>query len=120
MPALNATTGIPAAIAFFTAGAIAGGSGNVTAIPSTLESIADWIRFAWLPDAGSDEYFNVTLSLAAAAAAPLRIMSQNVSPGAPCVTIAIVIFGVFALPAAAPPAPPVSAFFPPVLLHAAP
>src|SRR6266536_1763378 len=52
IPALNATTGMPASIAFFTAGAIAGGSGNVTARPSTFESIADWIRLAWLPDDG--------------------------------------------------------------------
>src|SRR3954469_23433787 len=110
---------MPAAIAFFTAGARAGGSGSVTAIPSTLESIADWIRLAWLPDDGSAEYLSSTLSLAAAAVAPLRMMSQKVSPGAPCVTIATVIFGVFALPAAAPPAVPVSAFLPPELLQPA-
>src|SRR3954447_199640 len=113
MPALNATTGMPAAIAFLIAGSIAGGSGIVTAIPSTLESIAAWIRLAWLPDDGSDEYLNSTLSFPDATVAPLRMMSQNVSPGAPCVTIAIVSFGVFALPAAAPPAEPVSAALPP-------
>src|SRR3954469_16018771 len=117
MPALNATTGMPAASAFLIAGSIAGGSGIVTAIPSTLESIADWIRLAWLPEDGSDEYLNSTLSFPDAAVAPLRMMSQNVSPGAPCVTIAIVSFGVLALPAAAPPAAPVSAALAPELLH---
>src|SRR5689334_15831602 len=72
MPALNATTGIPAAMAFFTAGSRAGGSGRVTARPSTLLSIALWIRLAWLAEVGSDEYLRVTLSFAAAAWAPLR------------------------------------------------
>src|SRR6266536_2145893 len=113
MPALNATTGMPAAMAFFTAGSSAGGSGRVTAMPSTLLSMALWIRLAWLPDDGSDEYLNSTLSLAAAAVAPLRMMSQKVSPGAPCVTIATVILGVFALPAAAPPPAFCSALLPP-------
>src|SRR5689334_12119988 len=108
---------MPAAIAFFTTGSSAGGSGRVIAMPSTLLSIALWIRLAWLPDDGSDEYFSVTLSFAAAAFAPLRMMSQKVSPGAAWVTIAIVIFGVLALPAAAPPAACSSAFLPPVLLQ---
>ena len=48
---------------------------------STLASIALWIRVACLPESGSDEYWNLTLSLAAAASAPLRMMSQKVSPG---------------------------------------
>ena len=96
MPAFSATTGIPAAMAFFTAGIRAGGSGRVTAIPSTLLSMALWIRFAWLPDDGSDEYFRSTLSFAAAALAPFWMMSQKVSPGAPWVIIATVIFGVSA------------------------
>ena len=81
MPALNATTGMPAAIAFRTAPASAGGSGRVTAMPSTLLSIALWIRVACLPESGSAEYFRSTLSLLAAAWAPLRMMSQKVSPG---------------------------------------
>src|SRR5439155_17682617 len=93
------------------------GSGIVTAIPSTLLSIALWMRFAWLPDDGSDEYFRSTLSFAAAAFAPFWMMSQNVSPGAPCVTIAIVIRGVSAFPAPIF-ALPSSAFLPPPLLHA--
>ncbi|GAA2279479.1 hypothetical protein GCM10010234_15240 [Streptomyces hawaiiensis] len=52
------------------------------------------------------------LSFAAAAWAPLRIRSQNVSPGAAWVTRATVIRGVVALPAAAS-VPPASDFFPP-------
>src|SRR4051812_27265397 len=117
MPALNATTGMPAAMAFLTAGSSAGGSGRVTAIPSTLLSMALWMRLAWLPDDGSDEYLKVTLSLPAAVCAPFRMMSQKVSPGAPCVTMAMVICGVFAFPAD-PPAVPCSAALPPDLLQA--
>src|SRR5215211_2943149 len=104
MPALKATTGMPASMAFWTAGAIAGGSGRVTAMASTLASIALWIRVACLPESGSAEYWNLTLSLAAAASAPLRMMSQKVSPGAPWVIMATVISGVFALPALGPAA----------------
>ncbi|CAL2069226.1 exported protein of unknown function [Streptomyces murinus] len=52
------------------------------------------------------------LSLAAAASAPLRTVSQKVSPGAWCVTRATVIRGVSALPAAAF-ASACSAFLPP-------
>jgi hypothetical protein len=52
MPALNATTGMPAAMAFFTAGAMAGGSGSVTAMPSTLLSMALWMSVACLPSRG--------------------------------------------------------------------
>ena len=118
MPALKATTGMPASIAFRTAGAIAGGSGRVTAMASTLASIALWIRVACLPESGSDEYWNLTLSLAAAASAPLRMMSQKVSPGAPWVIMATVISGVFACPALAPAAG-ASSCLPPVSLQAA-
>src|ERR671937_370724 len=98
MPSLRATAGMPAAMAFFTVGASAGGSGRGTAMPSTFLSMALWIRVACLPESGSEEYLSVTLSLAAAAWAPLRMMSQKVSLGAPWVTIAMVIFGVLALP----------------------
>src|SRR6266550_6628306 len=118
MPALKATTGMPAAIAFFTAGSIAGGSGRVTAIPSTLLSMALWIRLAWLPDDGSDEYLSVTLSLPEAASAPFRMMSQNVSPGAAWVIMANVMCGVLALPALIW-LELSSAFLPPELLQAA-
>src|SRR4051812_23846488 len=117
MPALNATTGMPAAIAFFTTGIRAGGSGRVTAMPSTLLSMALWMRFAWFADVGSDEYLRVTLSLAAAACAPLRMMSQNVSPGAAWVIMATVMLGVLALPAVIPVLLS-AAFLPPVLLQA--
>src|SRR3989440_7755596 len=118
MPALNATTGIPVAIAFFTTGSMAGGSGRVTAMPSTLLSIALWISVASLPESGSDEYLRVTLSFAAAAWAPLRMMSQNVSPGAAWVAIAMVICGGLALPPATPPLF-CSDFLPPLLLQPA-
>src|SRR5918997_1386836 len=53
------------------------------------------------------------LWFAAAASAPARILSQNVSPGASCVTIAMVKLS----PSAAPPPP--SLWAPPSLLHAA-
>src|SRR5918911_3593980 len=118
MPALNATTGMPAAIAFLIVGTSAGGSGMVTAMPSTLLSIADWISVACLPESGSEEYFRVTLSFADADCAPLRMMSQNVSPGAAWVIMAIVMAGVFALPAAAPGLLCSSAFLPPEPLQA--
>jgi hypothetical protein len=118
MPALKATTGMPASMAFFTAGPIAGGSGRVTAMASTLASIAFWIRVACFPESGSEAYWNLTLSLAAAASAPLRMMSQKVSPGAAWVTIWTVISGVFACPAFAPAAG-ASSCLPPVSLQAA-
>jgi hypothetical protein len=56
------------------------------------------------------------LSLAAAAWAPLRMRSQNVSPGDAWVIMATVIRGVFALPAEAA-APSSSDFLPPELLE---
>src|SRR4051812_35203751 len=89
-PALNATTGIPAVAAAWAAGPMASGEGSVVAMPSTLLSTAFWIRVACLPASGSLEYFSVTLRFLAAASAPLRILSQNVSPGDSCVTIAVV------------------------------
>jgi hypothetical protein len=78
MPALKATTGMPASTAFLTVGPIAGGSGRVTAMAATLASIAFWIRVACLLESGSEEYWSLMLSLAAAASPPLRSMSQNV------------------------------------------
>src|ERR671926_465635 len=59
------------------------------------------MSWACFDASGSLEYCRVTLSFAAAASAPLRMMSQNVSPGDWCVIIAIVICGVFAFPAPA-------------------
>src|SRR3954462_4751584 len=59
---------------------------------------------------------SLTLSLAAAAWAPLRTMSQKVSPGDWWVTSAMVIRGVEALPAEAPSALS-SDFLPPELLE---
>ena len=46
MPALNMTTGIPAALAFWIVGHSACGSGSVTAMPSTWLLIASWISWA--------------------------------------------------------------------------
>ena len=90
MPALNATTGIPASVAACTAPASASGVDSVVAMPSTLLSIAFWISVACLSAAGSSEYFSSMLSFAAAASAPARILSQNGRPGASWVIIAIV------------------------------
>ena len=84
------TTGIPAALACLTDGQMAAGAGSVTAMPLTLLLMASWISWACLVGSGSLEYLSVTLSLAAAAVAPARMMSQNVSPGAAWVIIAIV------------------------------
>src|SRR5208282_5903520 len=89
-PALNMTTGIPAALAALTVGQMAAGAGSVTAMPLTLLLIASVISWACLVGSGSLEYLSVMLSLAAAAVAPARMMSQKVSPGAACVIIAIV------------------------------
>src|SRR5690348_7572248 len=52
------------------------------------------------------------LSFFAAASAPLRIRSQNESPGTSCVIIAMVARGVSAVPPLIPP--PFSCGFPPV------
>src|SRR5580704_15872313 len=122
-PALNMTTGMPAARAFWMVGQMAAGFGSVTAMPATWLLIASVIRLACLVGSGSEEYLSETLSLAAAARAPWRMMSQKVSPGAACVIMAIVYCGVVAWPAATPvPAPSVAscaASFPPVALQAA-
>src|SRR5262245_11094018 len=59
---------------------------------------------------------SLTLSFAAAASAPLRMVSQKVSPEGAWVTIAIVMRGVVALPAETLPASS-SACFPPELLE---
>src|SRR3954464_4884002 len=93
---------MPAAIAFLMVPARAPVFGSVTAMPSTFLSIAAWISWACLVASGSFEYCSSTLSLAAAASAPLRMMSQKVSPGAWWVIMATVILGVFATPAPPP------------------
>src|SRR4051812_22477839 len=92
---------MPAAIAFLMAAPSAPVFGSVTAMPSTFLSIAAWISCACLLASGSLEYCSSTLSFAEAASPPLRMMSQNVSPGAWWVVMATVIFGVFATPALA-------------------
>src|SRR3954464_5397637 len=103
---------MPAAIAFLMVPARAPVFGSVTAMPSTFLSIAAWISWACLVASGSFEYCSSTLSLAAAASAPLRMMSQKVSPGAWWVIMATVILGVFATPALLPLADCVAALPP--------
>src|SRR5207245_10670390 len=89
-PALNMTTGIPADTACLIVGHSAPGLGSVTAMPLTWLLIALVISAACLVGSGSEEYLSVMLSLAAAAFAPLRILSQKVSPGAAWVIMATV------------------------------
>jgi hypothetical protein len=82
------TTGIPAALAFWIDGQMAAGSGSVTAMPLTWLLIASWISWACWVGSWLLEYLSVMLSLADAALAPARMMSQKVSPGAAWVIIA--------------------------------
>src|ERR1700750_239383 len=89
-PALNMTTGIPAATACLIVGHSAPGLGSVTAMPLTWLLIAAVISAACLVGSSLLEYLSVTLSLDAAAFAPLRILSQKVSPGEAWVIMAIV------------------------------
>ena len=103
MPVLNATTGIPASFAAAIESFSVSGDSSVTAMPSTLLSTAFWIRVASPGAVGSLEYLRSMLSLAAATCAPARTLSQNESPGASWVTIAMVNLGVSAT---APPPPP--------------
>ena len=56
--------------------------GLVTAMPSTFLSIAAWMSCACSVASGSLAYSSLTPSFADAASAPLRMMSQKVSPGA--------------------------------------
>ena len=90
MPELNTTPGMPAWVAFCSAGPTASGLASVTAMPSTLLSMAFWISVACLPESGSLEYLRSMPCCLAACSAPARIRSQNVEPGASWVTIAIV------------------------------
>ena len=75
---------------------MASGFASVRAMPSTFLSTACCTRFDCFEPSGSEVYSSLTLSFAAASSAPLRTMSQNVSPGPECVTRATVIVGVFA------------------------
>src|SRR4051794_21955931 len=106
---------MPLASAAFTAACIASGLAKVTAMPLTPLSTAVWTRLAWLGASGSLEYRNSMLSFLAAVSAPLRIRSQNESPGTSWVIMAIVTRGVSAV---LPPMPPPDSWgFPPVLEH---
>src|SRR5579863_5952266 len=116
------TTGIPAALAFSMVGHSAPGLGSVTAMALTRLLIASWISWACWVGSSLLEYFRVMLSLAAAADAPARMMSQNVSPAAAWVIMAIVYRGVLAWPALTPLAALAAAsaaLLPPVALHEA-
>ncbi len=84
------TTGMPAAVAFLIVGHSAVGLGSVTAMPLTWLLIASVISWDCFVGSGSAEYFSVMLSLAAAAVAPARMRSQNVSPGSAWVIMATV------------------------------
>ena len=106
-PALNIETGIPAATAFLMTSPMAPVLGSVTAMPSGFLSMAAWMSWACFVASGSLVYWKSTPSLAAAASAPLRMRSQNVSPGAWWVTMMTVI--VFSAAAPPPPAADVSA-----------
>ena len=79
-PALNITTGMPAAFAFLSAPLTAPGLGIVTAMPSTFLSIAAWMSLRLLRRVAAVGVLELTLSLPAAASAPLRMMSKKVSP----------------------------------------
>src|SRR6478752_4459226 len=128
MPVLNATVGIPAAVAAAIESFSVSGDRRVTAIPSTLLSTAFCRRVASPGAVGSAEYFRSMLSFAAATVAPARILSQNESPAGAWVTIAIVNRGVSATapppPLAGAPVPATAAAadsaaaFPPVELQA--
>jgi hypothetical protein len=89
-PALNMTTGMPAALALPIVGHSAAGLGSVTAIPPTWLLIASVMSWACWVGSSLLEYLRLMLSLAAAAVAPALMMSQKVSPGEACVIMAIV------------------------------
>ena len=90
MPWLNTTTGIFASAAFLDTGMTASALDRVTAMPSTLESMAFCTRVACSGPFSLLEYLRVMPWDFAAASAPARILSQNVSPACSWVTIAIV------------------------------
>ena len=117
-PALNITTGMPASVAASMGARSASASGTLRASASTPWSMAFWMRFACCVTSPSPVYCSSTPVLAAASSAPERMMSQNVSPAGPCVTMAT------SMSAGTPPPPPppsllVSSCAPPVLLHPA-
>ena len=90
MPGLNATTGMPASAAFFAAGITASALDSVTAMPSTLLSIAFCTSVACSGPFSVVRVLEVDAVRPAASSAPARILSQNVSPGCSWVIIAMV------------------------------
>ena len=89
-------------------------------MPSTLLSIAFWMRLACSGICPELLYLMVTLSLAAASAAPFWITSKKASPSGAWLIKAKVYAGVAAT-APPPPAAAAAVSFaaPPLLLHAA-
>ena len=108
---MNTVAGIPAWVAFCSAGPTASGLASVTAMPSTLLSMAFWMSVACLPESGSLEYLRSMPCCLAACSAPARIRSQNVEPGASWVTMAMV--KVLPPPPPPPPAAPGALWAPP-------
>ena len=88
MPELNPTTGMPASVAVLTARRGVRVTSGRDAIDLAVDRILDQRGLA--RHRGSLEYFRSMLSLAAAACAPERILSQKVSPGVSWVIIAMV------------------------------
>src|SRR6478752_4259981 len=115
------TTGMPASTAFLIGSVSAAGSGMLTAMPSTLLSMAFWIRLACSGIDPEPLYLNSTLSLVAASVAPFWMTSKKVSPAGAWLIIAKVYCGVSTVPPplAAPLAGVSLAAAPPLLLHAA-
>ena len=75
-------------MAFLMVGMSASGVTRVVAMPSTLESMAFWMRTACLVASGSAEYFSVDPVSLAACWAPALMRSQKVSPGVSWVIMA--------------------------------
>ena len=69
-------------------GMSASGVTRVVAMPSTLESMAFWIRTACLVASGSEEYFRVDAGVLGGLLGPGLDRSQKVSPGVSWVTMA--------------------------------
>ena len=93
-------------MAFLATGATWDRLESVTAMPSTLESIAFCTSVACSGPFSLLEYFRSMPCVAAASLAPARILSQNVSPACSWVIIAKVKF---LPPVTAPPPPPPAA-----------
>ena len=81
---------MPAATAFCDTGITCAALDRVSAMPSTLESMAFCTSVAFSGPFWLLEYFRSMPCVAAASSAPARILSQNVSPACSWVIMAIV------------------------------